>query len=79
MYRRNKKTRAERKLKMRIIINNLEPTILTNKGKETVIYFPVIVYAISRNIISRGADKDIGVFGKIQLALQYLKEQTAKR
>lgn len=64
---------------MRIIINKLEPTTLKSEDRETVIYFPVIVYAISRSIIFRGADKDIGVFGKIHLALQYLKEQTAKR
>lgn len=64
---------------MRIIINNLEPSTLKSKERETVIYFPVIVYAISRNIIFRGADKDIGVFGKIQLALQYLKESTSNR
>lgn len=64
---------------MRIIINKLEPTILKSEERETVIYFPVIVYAISRNLIFRGADKDIGVFGKIHLALQYLKEQTANR
>lgn len=64
---------------MRIIINKLEPSTLKSKDRETVIYFPVIVYAISRNIIFRGADKDIGVFGKIHLALQYLREQTANR
>ena len=64
---------------MRIIINNLEPSTLKSKERETVIYFPVIVYAISRNIIFRGANKDIGVFGKIQLALQYLKESTSNR
>lgn len=64
---------------MRIIINKLEPSTLKSKERETVVYFPVIVYAISRNIIFRGADKDIGVFGKIHLALQYLREQTANR
>ena len=64
---------------MRIIINKLEPSTLKSKERETVIYFPVIVYAISRNIIFRGANKDIGVFGKIQLALQYLKESTSNR
>lgn len=65
---------------MRIIINNLEPTTLTNKGQETVIYFPVIIYAISRKSqIFRGADKDIGLFGKIDLALKHIKEFTSNR